>query len=258
MHMLFYKSYVREFIGEFLGTFILMFLGEGATANFHTTGLSGDWYKLCLGWSLAVFFGILVSAKLSGAHLNLAVSVGLSSINKFDLKKIPVYFFAQLLGAFVGTSTVYGLYHGFINNSKIPQFAWETSKNEAISLTGAFFNELILTGILLLVILIVVDENICGKFHILKLSSVVGLIILCIGITFGGNTGFALNPSRDLGARFLSLIAYGKDTFTKDNFYFWVPLVAPCVGSVVFCQFYDKVICPLIDLANNEKDGVDL
>ncbi|SBT35571.1 aquaglyceroporin putative [Plasmodium ovale wallikeri] len=244
---------VREFIGEFVGTFVLMFLGEGTTANYHTVESANDWLRLCVGWSLGVFFGILVSAKLSGAHLNLAVTVGLASIKKFDYKKIPVYFLAQLLGAFLGTSTVYGLYYGFVSSKKIPEHAWETGKNGSIGVTSAFMHELILTGILLLVILVVIDENVCGHFHVLKISAVVALTILCIGISFGGNTGFALNPSRDLGARFLSLAAYGTEAFTKDSCYFWIPLTAPVVGGVIFCQLYDKIIGPLVEMSAHDK-----
>ncbi|KAI4838449.1 aquaglyceroporin [Plasmodium brasilianum] len=246
------NTHVKEFVGEFIGTFVLMFFGEGSTANYLTVESAKDWLRLCIGWSLGVFFGILVSAKLSGAHLNLAVSIGLASIKKFEYVKIPLYFLAQLLGSFLATSSVYGLYHGFGIN-KIPEYSWETSRNAAVSIPSAFIHELILTGILLFVILVVTNETICGEFHVLKVSGVVGLTILCIGLSFGGNTGFALNPSRDLGARFLSLIAYGTDAFTKDSFYFWIPLTAPIVGAVIFCQFFDKIIFPLVEMVEDNK-----
>ncbi|GAB66603.1 aquaglyceroporin putative, partial [Plasmodium cynomolgi strain B] len=253
-----FNPIVREFLGEFLGTFVLMFLGEGATANYHTVENAKDWLRLCIGWSLGVFFGILTAAKLSGAHLNLAVTVGFATIKKFDYKKVPLYFVAQLLGAFSATASVYGLYYGFVKESKIPQFAWETGRNQAIGYTSAFMHELVLTGILLLVILLVVDENVCGHFNVIKLSAVVGLTILCIGLSFGGNTGFALNPSRDLGARLLSLAAYGPQAFTKDTCYFLVPLIAPIIGSIIFCQLYDKLIGPLIEGATTDKGGVEV
>ncbi|CAA9988354.1 aquaglyceroporin, putative [Plasmodium knowlesi strain H] len=253
-----FNPMVREFLGEFLGTFVLMFLGEGATANYHTVKNKDDWLRLCIGWSLGVFFGILTAAKLSGAHLNFAVTVGFATIKKFDYKKIPLYFVAQLLGAFSATASVYALYYGFVNNKSIPEFAWETGKNEFIGYTSAFMHELVLTGILLLVILLVIDENVCGHFNVLKLSAVVGLTILCIGLSFGGNTGFALNPSRDLGARLLSLVAYGSEAFTKDKCYFFVPLLAPIVGSVIVCQLYDKLIGPLIEAASTDKGGVEV
>ncbi|CRH00200.1 aquaglyceroporin, putative [Plasmodium relictum] len=253
-----YKVPLKEFLGEFLGTFVLMFFGEGATANYYTVGASNDWLKLCLGWSLGVFFGILVSAKLSGAHLNLAVTLGLSSIKKFEYKKVPIYFLGQILGALLGTFTVYRLFYGFVNANQIPKFAWETGRNKLLSLQCAFMNEFLLTGLLLLVILVVIDENICGKFHVLKVSTIVGLTILCIGISFGGNTGFALNPSRDLGARILSFLAYGSQAFSGDHFYFWIPFIAPILGATVFCQFYDKIICPLLDIPSSEKDVIDV
>ncbi|GAW81095.1 aquaglyceroporin [Plasmodium gonderi] len=252
------NAIIREFLGEFLGTFVLMFLGEGATANYHTVGNEKDWLRLCIGWSLGVFFGILTSAKLSGAHLNLAVTIGLSTIKKFDYKKIPLYFFAQLLGAFSATASVYGLYFGFVKVNKIPEFSWETGRSPMIGFTSAFFHELILTGILLLVILLVIDEDVCGHFHILKVSTVVGLTILCIGLSFGGNTGFALNPSRDLGARLFSLAAYGTGAFTNDKYYFLIPLIAPILGGIIFSQLYNKIISPLNEGANNDKGGVDV
>ncbi|EUD67175.1 hypothetical protein C922_02325 [Plasmodium inui San Antonio 1] len=253
-----FNPMIREFLGEFLGTFVLMFLGEGATANYYTVENEKDWLRLCIGWSLGVFFGILTAAKLSGAHLNLAVTVGFATIKKFDYKKVPLYCVAQLLGAFSATASVYGLYYGFVNDKKIPEYAWETGRNGVIGFPSAFMHELVLTGILLLVILLVVDENVCGHFNVLKLSAVVGLTILCIGLSFGGNTGFALNPSRDLGARLLSLVAYGPDAFKKDKCYFFVPLIAPIVGSVISCQLYDKLIGPLIEGADADKTGVEV
>ncbi|CAD2104630.1 hypothetical protein YYG_01956 [Plasmodium vinckei petteri] len=258
MKVTFGNEYVKNFLGEFIGTFILMFLGEGTTANNFAVPIQNDWLRLCIGWGLGVFFGILVSAKLSGAHLNLAVTVGLSTIKKFNYKQIPLYFAGQLLGSFAATASVYGLYYGFVSNRSIPSFVWETGKNVNVNIASAFMHELILTGILLLVILAVTDENVCGKFNVLKVSSVVGLAIICIGISFGGNTGFALNPSRDLGARFLSAIAYGFEAFTRDNCYFWVPLVAPIIGSVIFCQIYDKVIAPLIVITEHDNGALEI
>ncbi|KJP84694.1 hypothetical protein AK88_05674 [Plasmodium fragile] len=253
-----FNPMVREFLGEFLGTFVLMFLGEGATANYHTVGNKNDWLRLCIGWSLGVFFGILTAAKLSGAHLNLAVTIGFATIKKFNYKKVPLYFVAQLLGAFSATASVYGLYYGFVKNNHIPKYAWETGRNKAIGMPTAFMHELVLTGILLLVILLVVDENVCGHFNVIKLSAVVGLTILCIGLSFGGNTGFALNPARDLGARLFSLAAYGIGAFTEDKCYFVVPLIAPIVGAIIFCQLYDKLIAPLVEQASTDKGGVEV
>ncbi|CDU17945.1 hypothetical protein YYC_04467 [Plasmodium yoelii 17X] len=258
MKVTFGNEYIKNFLGEFIGTFVLMFLGEGAIANHFAVPIKNDWLRLCIGWGLGVFFGILISAKLSGAHLNLAVTIGLSTIKKFNYKQIPLYFAGQLLGALSATASVYGLYYGFVSDQTIPKFAWETAKHPSVHIASAFMHEFILTGILLLVILSVTDENICGKFHVLKVSSIVGLAIICIGISFGGNTGFALNPSRDLGARILSAIAYGSDAFIRDNCYFWIPLIAPIVGSIIFCQIYDKIVAPLVEISEHDKGALEI
>lgn len=244
--MEFNRQLLVEFVGELLGTFMLMFMGEASTASFHVAGFEKDWLRLCAGWALAVFFGILVSIKLSGAHLNLAVTVSLATLRKFDYKKIPFYFLGQLIGAILGTGLVHLLFYGSISNGKIPPFAWETGRGTNVGLAEAFFTEFILTGVLLIVILIVTDEYICGRVTTLKVGSVVGLTVFYIGIGFGYNSGFAINPSRDLGARIVSAIANGGKAFSGDNFYFWVPIVGPITGATVLSVFYVYLIRPLL------------
>ncbi|VWU50362.1 aquaglyceroporin, putative [Hepatocystis sp. ex Piliocolobus tephrosceles] len=238
----------KEVLGEFLGTFILMFIGEGSTATYTITK-NNDWFHLCMGWGLAVFMGVLCSAKLSGAHLNLAVTLALSSIKKFDFKKIPHYFVAQLLGAFSATAAVYGMYCGYIKTEPdgvvAPKFVWETAKDTNVSTLNAFAHECILTGLLILVILLITDETVGGRFSILKVAAVVGTTVATIGMTFGKNTGFALNPSRDLGARLLSLIVTGSSAFTDDSYYCWVPFVGPIVGAITGGLLYHLAIKPL-------------
>lgn len=244
--MEFNRQLLVEFIGELLGTFVLMFMGEGTTASYHVAGFPSDWLRLCTGWALAVFFGILVSIKLSGAHLNLAVTAALATLQKFDYKKIPFYFLGQLIGSILGTGLVHLLFYNLISNGKIPAFSWETGRGTDVGLAQAFFTEFVLTGILLIVILIVTDEFICGRVTTLKVGSVVGLAVFYIGIGFGYNSGFAINPSRDLGARIVSAIANGGEAFSRDNYYFWVPLVAPLTGAIVISAVYVYLIRPLL------------
>lgn len=244
--MEFNRQLLAEFIGEVLGTFVLLFLGTGSSICSSVLTQQSDWFQLCAGWGAAVFFGILVSIKLSGAHLNLAVSIALASLRKFDYRKIPVYFLGQLIGAIAGSGMSYLLYYSTIHSSQNRIYIWETYKNDLTTVAEAFFNEFVLTGILLLVILTVTDEYICGKVTTLKISSLVGLTVFIIGVSFGKNTGFAINPSRDLGARIVSLIVNGRDVFTRKQYYFWIPLVAPILGATIFSQVYVHGIRPLM------------
>ncbi|VWU50381.1 aquaglyceroporin [Hepatocystis sp. ex Piliocolobus tephrosceles] len=246
----------KEFLGEFIGTFILMFIGEGSTA-LYTISNNDDWFRLCIGWGIAVFMGIFFASKLSAAHLNLAVTLTLSFMNKFDYKKIPCYFIAQLLGAFSATAAVYGMYYGYIQGRIVEKFVWETMRDHNVSISNAFAHECILTGFLILVILFITDEDIGGEFNILKVAGIIGFTVTTIGITFGKNTGFALNPSRDFGARLLSLIVQGSKVFTDGTYYFWVPIIAPILGGIISGFLYRIVIKPLMEMKavdnNNEK-----
>lgn len=243
------QDILKYFIGEMLGTFVLMFIGEGSTAHYcimNAAEYEGDWLRLCAGWGLAVFFGILVSIKLSGAHLNLAVTAAMTALGKFDFKQIPVYFLGQLLGAICGTGLVHLLFYHDVAEKYIPDFSWETHKAPSVGLAQAFFNEFVLTGMLLIMILIATDEYICGKITTLKIGSIVGLTVFTIGVTFGKNTGFALNPSRDLGARIVSLITRGREAFSGDGYYFWVPIFGPITGAVIISLLYTYAIHPLM------------
>src|SRR5437660_5717565 len=259
---------VGEMIGEFFGTMVLILFGDGCVATFAlftklgaggaATPFANSWPVIILGWGLAVMLGIYVAGAISGAHLNPAVTLGLAATGRHPWGKVLPYWLAQVLGAFVAGGILYFVYQGAlvhalaVNHLTIGQIAQSTSGNGYgwifytfpkgfVGLFGAFCDEFVGTALLVGLILVIIDaRNQPVQSNLNPL--IIGLLIVAIGASFGLNTGYAINPARDFGPRLWIAIVSGWASLSADNYYFWIPIVAPLLGGVVGAFIYDYTI----------------
>ncbi|MFF8614060.1 MIP/aquaporin family protein [Streptomyces sp. NPDC015350] len=262
-----------ELSAEFLGTMILILFGCGVVAQVVAGGALtdppgglGNHDSIAWAWGLGVTLGVYVAGRLSGAHLNPAVTLALATFKDFPWKKVAPYSLAQLAGAFVAALLVRWNYTealaaadpGHTIKTQTVFSTLPANGNTALPVHewGAFRDQVIGTAILVLLIFAVTDllntppgANL-GPF-------VVGLIVVAIGMAFGTNAGYAINPARDLGPRLASfLTGYGgawRDQY--GNLYFWVPIVGPFIGGLVGAFFYKAFITRFLPSAEPEPEG---
>ena len=255
---------------EFLGTFVLIMFGDGVVATcvagLSQSGRSGtafgtpDWILIIWGWGLAVTFGVYVAGGISGAHINPAVPLAQALRRGFPWKKVPLYVAAQVAGAFVAAALVYFNYRfaigSFEHVEKITRGSSESVGTFSIFATfpakyftswfGPFMDQVIGTALLVACIFAVIDEyNAPAKANLAPF--IIGLIVVAIGISFGVNAGYAINPARDLGPRLFAWAqGWGKIAMPGDygnvNTYFWIPIVGPFVGAAIGAYVYDILI----------------
>ncbi|XP_051901655.1 aquaporin-9-like [Pristis pectinata] len=243
----------RECLAEFLGVCILVLFGCGAVAQMVTSHTNaGKFLSVNLGFGLGATFGVYIAGGISGAHLNPAVSFSMCLLGRFQWRKLPFYMFFQTLGGFVGAAVVYGVHHDGIyavNNGTLSvtgpratAFIFGTYPAPFLTLLNGFIDQLIGTGTLLLCILAVGDTQNNGAPKVLQ-PIFIGLSIVAIGMSMGSNSGYAINPARDLGPRLLTLVAgWGTEVFTAGGGWWWVPIVAPMVGAILGSAVYELLI----------------
>jgi glycerol uptake facilitator protein len=253
-----------ECLAECMGTMILVLIGDGALATFvlfSNTGIGGvitpfayEWIVVALGWGLALMLGIYVAGTVSGAHINPAVTLALAARGKFPWSKVIPYWVAQVLGAFIAALILFLVYRGAIDNYIISNTlsretirdtldlvgrVFYTGPQPFVGLFGAFCSEFVATALLVGLIFAIVDQRnqpIQANLNPL----IIGLILTAIGLSFGLNTGFAVNPARDFGPRLWMAIVYRGASFA--NNYWWVPIVACLLGGVAGAFIYDYTI----------------
>lgn len=222
-------------LSELIGTALLILLGDGVVANVvlkETKGHAGGWIVIAAGWSLAVFLGVLVSAAASGAHLNPAVSVGLAVAGNFDWNLVPGYCAAQLLGACLGAGLVWLQYASHFEatadgDAKLAVFC----TGPAIRSLGLnLVSEVIGTFVLVFAALNVSSPS--GGLGSLD-ALPIALVVMGIGLSLGGTTGYAINPARDLGPRIMHALLPISRKRDSDWGYAWVPVVGPIGGAVL-------------------------
>lgn len=226
---------MSPFLGELIGTATLMLLGNGVVANVllkDSKGNHGGWIVIALGWAMAVFVGVYVSAGSSGAHLNPVVSVALAITGKFPWADVPAYAAAQLLGAMLGSQLVwlaYKKHYDATDDAGLIQATFCT----APAIPHSFYNvltEAIGTFILIFGVLhIAAPQASLGALDALP----VALLVLAIGLSLGGPTGYAINPARDLGPRIMHALLPIKGKAGSNWQYSWVPVVGPLVGGAL-------------------------
>jgi len=237
-------------IAEFLGTFVLILFGTGVVAMVvlfpaKNPGelIHGGYTNITLGWGLAVTMGIYVAGKISGAHLNPAVTLALAVFRGFPWKKVLPYSIAQTAGAFVAAALVYWNYQPAFRQMD-PQLertagVFTTFPAFPALLQAGFLDQVIGTALLLLLILAITDEfNAPPGANLAPLM--IGLVVVAIGMSFGGMHGYPINPARDLGPRlFITLAGFRNNGLTDGAKIWWVPVVAPLVGGLVGAALYD-------------------
>lgn len=249
------KGTVRESAAEFFGTFILICFGCGVNAQVSLgselagAGKFGEWLSINFGWFLGVTLGIYACGGVSGAHLNPAVTLALAVHRGFPWSKVLPFSIAQTAGAFVGAALVFGVYFESFHKADPDRSEISTSgifgtyPQEYVStFPGAFLDQVVGTALLVALVFALGDRrNQAPDPKIAPLM--VGLIVLGIGVSFGSNAGYAINPARDLGPRLFAFVAgWGDAVFRARDWYFWVPIVGPLVGAVVGGLVYDLFI----------------
>jgi glycerol uptake facilitator protein len=246
----FKSGLIAELISEFLGTFVLILFGTGVVAMtvLFPTKIPGElihggYTNITLGWGLGVTMGIYVAGKISGAHLNPAVTLALAVFRGFSWRKVIPYSIAQTAGAFAAAALVYRNY--------LPAFRQvdpTLEKTAGVFTTfpafpswpsAGFLDQLIGTGLLLMLIFAVVDEfNMPPGSNLSPL--IIGLIVVAIGMSFGGMYGYPINPARDFGPRLLTVVAGFKNNGLTDGSGAWiVPIVGPLVGALLGAGIHD-------------------
>ena len=240
---------MSPFTGEIVGTFLLILLGNGVVANVvlnKTKGNSSGWIVITLGWGMAVFIAVFVSQDYSGAHLNPAVTVGLAAAGKFAWSEVGTYIAAQMIGAFIGATTVWLMYKDHFKetqeqNIKLATFCTIPQISNPIS---NIFSEAVGTFVLVFSVLYMVGPNLVAANPDIPagLGSLgalpVGLIVFAIGMSLGGTTGYAINPARDLGPRIMHAILPVHQKGSSNWTYAWIPVLGPILGAVVAAYLY--------------------
>jgi glycerol uptake facilitator protein len=231
---------MNAFFAEFFGTAMIIVFGGGVVANVllaKTKGNNSGWIVITFGWAVGVFTGVLIAAPISGAHLNPAVTLALVLAGKFALNLLPLYVCAQLLGAMFGASLVWLAYKKHFDatddaDAKLAVFC--TSPN----IRSYWYNiatEVIGTYVLALAVLYMAEPKVgLGSLSALP----VAIVVLGLGLSLGGPTGYAINPARDLGPRIMHFFLPIPQKRNSDWRYSWVPVLGPLVGAAIAALMY--------------------
>ena len=244
---------MQTLLAELVGTLMLVLLGDGVVANVllnKTKGQNSGWIVITVGWGIAVAMAVYAVGRISGAHLNPAVTIGLATIGSFAWADVPGYIAAQMIGGFLGAIVVWLMY--------LPH--WSVTSDPALKLavfcTGPAIRrpaanvvgEIIGTAVLLFGILaIAANAQTLNKPGDVDLSFVfsrglqpllVGVLVLGIGVSLGGPTGYAINPARDLAPRLAHAVLPIPGKGGSDWDYAWIPVVAPIIGGIIGAGLY--------------------
>lgn len=256
------QNIVVQMIAEFLGTMILLLFGIGVVAQVVAGGSAlGDHNSISWAWGFGVVLGVYTAARISGAHLNPAVTIALAAFRKFPWKSVVPYIFAQVLGAFCGALLVRWAYNSVLHNADPgltakTQIVFSTLPGNGslpVSLWGGFLDQVIGTAILVFLIFVLTD-----RLNDPPLSNltpfIVGLVVVAIGMAWGTNAGYAINPARDFGPRLASYIT-GYGTAWRDQYnqlYWWVPIAAPIIGGLIGGLIYVVLIGRVLPFLQGE------
>ncbi|XP_064793931.1 aquaporin-3-like isoform X1 [Oncorhynchus masou masou] len=243
---------LRQAMAECLGTLILVMFGCGAVAQLVLSGGShGMFLTVNFAFGFAATLGILVCGQVSGGHLNPAVTFALCLLGRDRWRKFPVYFVFQTLGAFLGSGIIFGLYYDALLNyagelivtgPNATAGIFATYPGKHLTLVNGFFDQTIGTAALIVCILAIVDPHNNPIPQGLE-AFTVGFVVLVIGLSMGFNSGYAVNPARDLGPRlFTALAGWGTEVFTANKCWFLVPIFAPFLGAIIGVVVYQLMV----------------
>jgi glycerol uptake facilitator protein len=245
---------MQPYLAEFAGTMVLILLGDGVVAGVllrNSKAENSGWIVITFGWAMAVAIAVYSVGAISGAHINPAVTIGLASIGAFEWAMVPGYIIAQFLGAFVGAVLVWLAY--------LPH--WEETADPGLKL-GVFctapaiyrtvpnlVTEIIGTAMLLFGVLGIVSNvqqiqqasevDLSAVFQFGLVPLAVGLLVLAIGLSLGGPTGYAINPARDMGPRIAHAVLPIAGKGDSDWGYSWIPVVGPIIGGILGAWLYN-------------------
>lgn len=241
----------REALSEFLGTFVLLLFGSAVVAQVVLSGnANGTYISINIAWGLAVTMAVYVSAGVSGAHLNPAVTLALAVHRGFAWSKVVPYCLAQVGGAFAGAAVTFLTYREAFNHfdggtrlvtgAKATAGIFATYPQDFLSnVPGGLVDQIVGTALLVLLVLALGDQKNFAPDPRLQ-PILVGAAVVLIGMSLGLNAGYAINPARDFGPRLFTAIAgWGGEVFTAGNGWWWVPIVGPLIGGVLGGYVYD-------------------
>jgi len=243
---------MTPFLGEFIGTTLLIILGNGVVANVllsKTKGNNSGWIVISFGWAMAVYVGVFVAAPYSGAHLNPAVTLGLAAAGSFQWDLVATYLLAQLTGSMLGAFLVWVTYRQHFTatddaNAKLAVFCTGPAIRSPLN---NLLTEMIGTLVLVLSVLYIAGPTIRfnesdGKMGLGAIGALpVAFLVLAIGLSLGGPTGYAINPARDLGPRIMHFILPIPKKRDSDWSYAWVPIVGPIIGGLLAALIFKLI-----------------
>lgn len=221
------------FLAEMVGTALIILFGGGVVAGCvldKSKSQNAGWIVITAAWAIGVTLGIYASGSISGAHLNPAVTIALAVSGQFDWALVPLYIAAQFTGAMIGAGLVYLAYRAHFaetedKGAKLAVFSTGPAIQDTVS---NFITEFIATFILLFCILAIGANKFTEGLN----PVIVGFLIFGLGLSFGGPTGYALNPARDLGPRIMHALLPIPNKGDSDWAYAWIPVVAPIFGAI--------------------------
>ncbi|GAA4616232.1 MIP/aquaporin family protein [Saccharopolyspora hordei] len=271
-----------ELLAEFLGTFVLVLLGCAsvavAVAGLPGSGRQedafgpGNWLIISFGWGFAVVFGVYVAGGVSGAHINPAVTLAFAVRRAFPWLKVVPYVVAQLVGAFVAAALVFATYRwaidafnaksGLARDQSLDTFAiFATFPAEYFggSWWGPLLDQVVGTGVLVLLIFALIDTRNTAPSANMG-PFLIGMVVTVIGLSFGTNAGYAINPARDFGPRLWTFLTGWGDialpgSYEWFSWYFWIPIVGPLIGAVVGAVVYDLFIGSVVAARSGPEPG---
>src|SRR5919106_2815311 len=238
------------FVSEMVGTAILVLLGDGVVAAVllnQSKAQNSGWIVICLGWGMGVAFAVFAVGEFSGAHINPAVTIGFASIGDLPWGDVPQYLAGQFAGAFVGACLVFLAYLPHWGITEDPGLKLAVfSTGPAVRSPGAnIVTEIIGTAMLLVGVLALISGANAETVGPTGLTGLlVGLLVLAIGLSLGGPTGYAINPARDLGPRIAHQVLPIAGKGDSDWGYAWVPVVGPIIGGVLGALLF-KALWPV-------------
>lgn len=230
---------MTAFMGELIGTMLLIILGDGVVANVvlnKSKGQNSGWIVITAGWGFAVAVAAYAVGRVSGAHLNPALTIGLALIGKFSWSQVGSYIVAQMIGAILGAVVVYLMYlpHWGETEDKGAKLAVFSTGPAIRNTTANLISEIIGTFVLVLGILAIGANEFAPGLNTL----IVGILIWGIGLSLGGPTGYAINPARDLGPRIAHAFLPIPGKGSSDWGYSWIPVVGPIIGGALGAYFF--------------------
>ncbi|SCU93990.1 LAMI_0E16292g1_1 [Lachancea mirantina] len=246
------RYYFREPFAEFLGTLILVIFGVGGNLQATVTkGAGGSYESLSFAWGFGCMLGVYVAGGISGGHINPAVTISMAIFRKFPWKKVPIYLFAQIWGAFFGGAMAYGYFWSSITEyeggahirTAASGACLFTNPKDYVTWRNAFFDEFIGASILVGCLMALLDDTNAPPASGMT-AFIVGLLVAAIGMALGFQTSFTINPARDLGPRiFASMIGYGPHAFHLTHWWWtWGAWGGPIAGGIAGALVYDLLI----------------